>query len=254
MLGEMEFALSLAMKAGEIMRQNFSLGIHKEWKADNSPLTSTDTAINELVIVEVDKNFPHHGVIAEEGSRFGGEDYVWICDPVDGTNPFSHGYPTFTFSLALVRSGIPILGILYDPILERLVTAELGRGAYLNGRSRIGVDESLRFVRSIVALEAEAPKLRSELVGRGCLVTTFACISYPSLLVALGQFAAVMWFGKTPWDGAAVQIIIDEAGGTCTDIMGEKQMYDRQINGLIAGNKTIHPELIEMVKSSFIVL
>ena len=243
-----EFAISLALKAGDIMKRNFTLGMHKEWKKDNSPLTVTDVAINDLVITKVKKRFPDQGVIAEEGSSFHDEEYVWICDPVDGTNPFSRGYPTFLFSLALVRNGHPILGVLYDPILDRLVVAESGKGAYLNSRTKIQVDKSSEFTRSIIALEADMSKLRSELIGKDCLVTTFACISYSALLVALGQFRAAIWLGKTPWDGAAVQIITEEAGGVCTSIDGVEQKYDRSINGLVATNKKTHPILIEMIR------
>lgn len=244
-----EFAISLALKAGDIMKRNFILGMHKEWKEDDSPLTAADLAINDLVIAEVKKQFPGHGIIAEEGSSFNNEEYVWICDPVDGTTPFSRGYPTFLFSLALVRYGQPILGVLYDPILDRLVVAESGGGAYLNGNIKLQVDESPEFTRSIVALEADKSELRGKLIrNKHCLVTTFACISYSSLLVAFGQFRAVLWFGKTPWDGAAVQIVVEESGGICTDVNGAKQRYDGPINGIVASNKTVHPILIDMIQ------
>ena len=235
------------------MRQNFKIGMSKQWKEDNTPLTETDLAINELVVAGVHKHFPGHGILAEEGSDFHGEEYIWVCDPVDGTNPFSHGYPIFLFSLALVRHGRPILGILYDPILDRLVVAESGKGAYLNDCNKLQVNEAPEFIRSIVALEADKSELRGELIrNKRCLVTTFACISYSSLLVALGQFRAALWFGKTPWDGAAVQIVIEESGGICTDINGARQRYDGPINGIVASNKTIHPILIEMIKQEFL--
>jgi myo-inositol-1(or 4)-monophosphatase len=244
------FAVSLALKAGDIMRQNFRIGMDKEWKEDNSPLTVTDIAINDLVISKVKKRFPDHGIIAEEGSSFHDEEYVWVCDPVDGTKPFSHGYPTFTFSLALVQNGRPILGLLHDPILSRLIIAELGKGACLNDKL-IRVSGSSSLTRSLVGFEISDPrfdKLRGNLIRAGCSLITFACISYSSLLVAIGEFKAAMLFAKTPWDGAAVQIIVEEAGGICTDILGNNQRYDREINGLVASNKSIHPRIIEMIK------
>jgi len=110
-----DFAVSLAFQAGKIMKQNFVTGMQKEWKEDHTPLTKTDLAINELVLDAVRLNYREHGVLAEEESNFNGEDFVWVCDPIDGTFPFSHGYPTFTFSLALVKNGKPILGLLFDP-------------------------------------------------------------------------------------------------------------------------------------------
>lgn len=239
----------MALKAGEIMKQNFTTGMRKEWKKDNSPLTATDLAINELIINEAHKNFPSHGVLAEEGSNFNGEEHVWVCDPVDGTIPFSHGYPTFTFSLALARQGRPILGLIYDPMLNRMIIAESGKGAYLNNKP-IKVSESSSLSRSLVAIEhnqLQFNKMRQDLVEAGCIIISLASITYSSLLVAIGEFAAVIWYGKSPWDGAAVQIIIEEAGGICTDINGNGQKYDREINGIVASNKNLHSRLMGMI-------
>ena len=96
-------------------------------------------------------------------------------------------------------------------------------------------------------------RLRDKLVEDGCLLTTFACISYSSILVAIGEFRAAIWYGKSPWDGAAVQIIVEEAGGICTNIEGHPQRYDREIKGIVASNKHLHPKLIEMIKASIAV-
>ncbi len=247
-----DFATSLALKAGEIMKQNFTIGMEKQWKEDNSPLTATDLAINNLVITEIRKKYPDHGVLSEEGSCFNNEEYVWVCDPVDGTNPFSHGYPIFTFSLALTRNGYPTLGILYDPMLNRLVSAELGKGAYLNNKP-IMVSSSSSLFRSMAAIESNQYyyKMRQDLGKAGCLTTTFACISYSCMLVALGEFIAATWYGKSPWDGAAAQIIVEEAGGVCTNIFGCRQRYDREINGIIASNKQLHPKIVAMIQDFF---
>lgn len=246
-----EIALSLADKAGHIMRQNFKLGMHKNWKEDNSPVTETDIAINNLVISEIRKNFPSHGILGEELSYFNGEKYVWICDPVDGTNPFSRGYPTFTFSLALTEQGVPILGLLYDAMLDRILVAESRKGAFLNEK-RVTVSGAESLSRAVIALECNNPKLdkvRQYLWEHGCLMTTFACVTYSSLLVAIGEFSAVVWEGKTPWDGAAVQVIIEEAGGVCTSTKGLRQRYDGEINGIVAGNKSIHSQLIKLLNN-----
>ena len=103
---ERDFAVDLAKQAGAVMRANFSPGMKKEWKEDRSPLTVTDTAINRMVIAAVQKTFPEHSVLGEEESTWKeGDEMVWVCDPVDGTIPFSHGIPLSMFALALVRNG-----------------------------------------------------------------------------------------------------------------------------------------------------
>ncbi len=130
----LEFATDLARQAGAIIKQNFQLGMKKEWKADGTPLTATDTEINQFVLDAVAREFPDHAVLAEEGSRPIPEaEFTWVCDPIDGTIPFSHGVPTSVFSLALVQSGRPVLGAIIDPFADRLVVAEQGRGVTLNG-------------------------------------------------------------------------------------------------------------------------
>src|SRR4051812_43111403 len=85
---------------------------------------------NALVLKTIKTRFPDHSILSEEGDDFSEEhDYVWICDPVDGTHNFSHGVPTATFALALVHKGEPMLCVILDPFLKRLFYAEKGKGA-----------------------------------------------------------------------------------------------------------------------------
>ncbi|MBI3626632.1 hypothetical protein HY224_01135, partial [Candidatus Uhrbacteria bacterium] len=93
-----DFALQLAKEAGQIIRTNFVLGMKKEWKKDNTPVTETDLRINQMVIERINSAWPGHGVLAEEGNKLieGGSEFVWVCDPIDGTIPFSYGIPVST--------------------------------------------------------------------------------------------------------------------------------------------------------------
>ena len=89
MLNYKNFALDLAHQAGAIIKANFTLGMKKEWKADNTPLTQTDLTINQMVLDAVHKTFPGQGILAEEGNDYTpDQEYIWVCDPVDGTIPF----------------------------------------------------------------------------------------------------------------------------------------------------------------------
>jgi myo-inositol-1(or 4)-monophosphatase len=103
-----DFAIKIAYEAGVIMRNNFTLSMKKEWKHDHTPVTATDIEINALVLQKIKETYPEHDVLSEEGdSDYSGSEYVWICDPVDGTHNFSHGIPTSTFVLALTFKGMP---------------------------------------------------------------------------------------------------------------------------------------------------
>lgn len=248
------FAKELAYKAGGIMRKNFSLGMKKTFKkGDNSPFTVSDTVINRMVIEAIVKEFPRHSVMGEEESNKTKNEYVWLCDPIDGTIPFSLGIPISTFSLALVQNGVPILGIIYDPFMDRLFVGEKGKGAILNNK-RMVVSKN-NTIRSQTLYMGwwkystyDLLLVRRELNKKGCKIMDFCSFAYAGALLAAGEFSAVIFGDRYPWDGAAIKVIVEEAGGKCTDLAGNEQRYDREINGFIASNGSVHEELLAFVK------
>jgi myo-inositol-1(or 4)-monophosphatase len=249
----LQFATSIAKEAGAIIRKNFSFGMTKEWKGDGTPLTETDKAINSLVIRKVQENFPEHSVLGEEESSSEVlNEFTWVCDPVDGTIPFSHGLPTSVFSLALCKNGEPIVGVIYDPYMDRLFAAEKGKGATLNGvPTKVSTTTSLNHAVLGVDGPPHAPlkvdQIFRPLTDRGALVITLRGICYSGMLVAAGEFVGAIMSGITPWDGAALGIIIPEAGGIITGLNGEAQRYDREINGFIASNGLVHKDLVNII-------
>ncbi len=249
-----ECAIELAYKAGAIMKEYFSLSMKKEYKEDNTSITEADLKINQLVIDTIKKRFPKHNILAEEGSPPKQKsDYTWVCDPIDGTLPFSHGMPTCAFSLALVERGTPILGVVYDPFLERLFTAEKGKGAFVNGKKiRVSLDKTLeknligmsigvsaRFFNSLNAA-GDFSKEKAK------IISLFGVV-YPGVLLASGQFIAVI-AKESPWDVAAIKILVEEAGGKVTDLHGNDQRYDREIQGCVLTNGKVHNRILEIIK------
>jgi len=249
-----EFAKQLAQQAGAIISTNFSSGMRKEWKGDGTPLTATDLAVNQLVIDSVSENFPSHGVIGEEGS-YGDPSsrFCWICDPVDGTIPFSHAIPTSVFSLALCEDGEPIIAVVMDPFLNRLFFAELGRGASLNG-SPIKVGAFNGFKNTLMCICGPVGlfdqfAVSKEVAIRGALNINLASIVYAGMLTASGEIAATAFTGTNPWDSAAMSLLISEAGGKVSNIAGDSQRYDRQTLGFVGAAKEIHDELLEIINT-----
>ena len=246
------FAQEMAKTAGDIMRKNFMLGMKKEWKADHSPVTESDIQINKILIEEVKKQFPSFGIIAEEESALNPDaEYNWVCDPVDGTIPFSVGVPISVFGLALVKKGKSILGIIRDPFEDRTFYAEEGQGTTLNGE-KICVSNSETLIHSLLNIEnfeaATYPlwDLAKELGIKGVKTTKYCSIMYPSALVASGEFVATIFVHHTCHDIAPVKIIVEEAGGKVTDLWGNDQRYDQPIKGAIASNGKVHDELVKM--------
>lgn len=252
-----EIACSLAKQAGDIMLKNIKLGMSKEWKEDNTPLTVSDTAINDLVIATVSKEFPEHAVLGEEGSYNlkSGARYTWVLDPIDGTIPFSHGVPIFAFSLALTENGVPILGVIYDPIMDRIVVAEKGKGTTLNGNpvrvsNTSSVNQTLIEVQSWRGYERNLNSLKNTLIEQGAQATTICSVVYAGMLVAIGEYGGIIFGGTKPWDSAAVAIVVQEAGGIATDLDGNEQSYDIPTNGFVASNGNLHPHLLQLVASA----
>lgn len=246
------FAVDLAKRAGKIIRENFSHGMEKSWKADETPLTVTDTAINQMVVDEVRKHFPDYGLIAEEGGGTEGQrEFTWVCDPVDGTIPFSHGLPLSGFSLGLTRDGVSQLGVFYDPFMGRLFVGERGKGATMNGKIIHVADrppeqrvfEFCSWNKSPYDFTPLYPKLAA-VAG---FVFSINSIVYSTAMVASGEYAATIFAGPFPWDAAAISVIVQEAGGQFTDLFGKDQRYDRSIRGFIASNGVVHDDLVAMV-------
>lgn len=248
-----QFAEGLALQAGKIIKENFLKGVKRAWKEDETPITVVDKEVNSLVLNSIKGKYPDHAVLAEEESDLHESDYVWVCDPIDGTIPFSHGLPISVFSLALTYKGESILGVIYDPYLDRLVVAEKGKGAMLNGKP-IAVSETSKIKNTVIDVETwrtsayQFAPLVKVLIDEGSQVSTFRSAVYSGMLVGMGELAAVVFAGKTAWDGAAVKIIVEEAGGKVTDLFGNEQSYNGDIKGFIASNGKIHDQLLQLLQ------
>lgn len=267
----------LARQAGEITRQNFCLGMEREWKEDETPLTATDTAINDLVLNELGRDFPHVRVIGEEGSdNLTEAEYTVYCDPVDGTIPFCLGVPISSFCISVVRENTPLSAVIYDPFSERLWSADKGCGCHLEvGKGKIdegAIGSALRplwfpHLQCSVSKHSTIHKANICMVwwqgspynlhdvcplimSRGGKWMNPASIAYFGGLVASGQFEATIFPGTKAWETAAMQIIVEESGGKVTDIHGNPMRYamNGEIKGHIISNGLIHDQLVELVE------
>lgn len=253
------FSIDIATRAGAIIKNNFTTGMQKQWKKDNTPVTETDIAINQMVIDEVNMSFPTHSVLAEEGSSLKkGAPYVWVCDPVDGTIPFSHGIPTCVFSLALVHHGVPVCAVVYDPFMDRMITSEKSKGAFLNGKS-IHVSSSTTLQNTIVSgmLWKQGPYNINDVFiqlddENECVPVWLASIVYSGMLVACGEIAVALYQSTYAHDIAALKLIVEESGGSVTDLFGKEQRYDGAIKGAIISNGHLHEKIVELTRRALL--
>ena len=250
------FAIHMAKNAGEMMQHHFSRGMRRLWTTNAEPVRETDLAINRRVIERVHETFLGHDILAEQESDLSYKsEYIWVCDPIDGTIPFSHGIPTCVFSLALTCNGESILGVVYDPFLDRMFFAEKGGGAFLNGQ-KISVSKETTLKNNVICSEHwrgwiyDLSNVAQVLDERGSILLKPCSITYMASLVATGDCLATIFPGAHPHDTAAVKVIIEEAGGKVTDLDGNEQRYDQPIKGHIASNGIIHDELLEIVRAN----
>jgi myo-inositol-1(or 4)-monophosphatase len=259
----LQFAQSLAREAGDIMRRYF-LTVERTWKQDDTPLTKADTEINDLVITRIHEKYPDHSIHGEEKSDYRESKYLWVCDPVDGTLPYSSGIAASTFSLALVIDGVSTVGAVYDPFNDRLFFAEKGKGAFVN-ETPLHVSDQSTLENAVIDIEglhsygfeSEIPlsnAFRDVLLDKGVKTTQFWSSILPSVLVARGTFTAVIMNGQTVQDGAAIKVIVDEAGGKVTDMYGNDQRYDEPARGFIASNGLVHDELVRLIEKNRVVV
>jgi fructose-1,6-bisphosphatase/inositol monophosphatase family enzyme len=232
------------------------MGMKKEWKSDHTPLTETDTKIHELVASAIAREYPTHMLMSEEGcddEACKTAEYLWVCDPVDGTHNFSHGIPTATFVLALVKDGEPILAIINDPFMDRLYYAEKGKGAFMNDKA-IHVSDSTSVKKTVIGIGKwydgviNLFPIAEELRNRNVRLVAGLSIDYFGALVGAGEFSACIFGGKGAHDTVAIKLIVEEAGGRATDLFGENTRYDREVAGQVASNGLVHDEILQILK------
>jgi myo-inositol-1(or 4)-monophosphatase len=217
-------------------------------------VTEADHESEAAVIDVVQRAFPDHAIIAEEGSGGGTElasEHRWIIDPLDGTTNFAHGYPQFCVSIAYERHGRVQLGVILDIFKRELFVARRSGGAWLN-RKPIGVshvrtlDMSLlttgfpydrRERRRFYLCFWEAFMLRTHGVRR----TGSAALDLA--WVACGRVDAFWEFGLKPWDVAAGSLLVEEAGGHVSNLDGT--MLDISAAQIVASNGRLHQQMLE---------
>lgn len=250
----LNFAKDIAKKAKEIMLKYFNGEKEISYKDDNTIVTKADKEINEYLIKKVKETYPNHSVDGEE-EKYGNSEWKWICDPIDGTAMYARGIPVSVFSLALVINGEPELGLVYDPFTDSTYTAIKGKGAYKNNQkisvNNSNLDNNKCFCNFDVWPSAEYDifDVVKEL-GKKVWFVDLGSVIRASMCVANGEFCFTIFPGTIGkyCDLAAVKVIVEEAGGKVTDLFGNNQMYDKNINGAIISNNITHSEVVNTIK------
>jgi histidinol-phosphatase len=226
---ELAFALELAELADGISARHFGrAGLLVESKADRSPVSEADREIETLIRRRLEATRPTHGVVGEEfGASPGASGLRWILDPIDGTRKFVRGLPGFATLIALEAAGDMLVGVASAPALGRRWWAGRGLGAFADDRP-IRVSPARALAEAHVAHGSiEGWQRAGRLPQRGelsvqCWGTSGYGDFWSHVQVAEGAAEVALEIEGAVWDFAALQVIVEEAGGRLTDLHGRR--------------------------------
>ena len=230
MNADLGFALSLADDADALTLARFrAADLRVETKADLTPVTDADRAVERSLRERIAAERPGEGVFGEEEGDDGGA-IRWIVDPIDGTRNFSRGIPVWATLLALERDGELVLGVVSAPALGRRWWAARGTGAFANGQ-RIGVSQVQSLAEASVSCsEARDLALLEPHVWHARGLGDF----WQHVLVAEGALDAAVDVEVALWDRAALEPIVEEAGGNVGSVNGQFVSSNGRLHDAVA--------------------
>ena len=244
--GELLLALRVADAADAVSLAGFtSRGFSVMRKADKSEVTeidrATETAITDILRAER----PEHSVFGEEHGIVGPADarFQWVIDPIDGTSNFVRGVPVWASLIALVYDNVPVLGVVSAPAMRMRWWAHVASDAFFNG-AKIRVSEIAELRRASLSITVN--KYWHDVDPDGLLEKLQRSVSrvrgygdfWQHMLVAQGAVdVAIDSIGLAPYDIAALVPIVQQAGGMCTDRLGETNW---RANSLVTSNSLLH--------------
>jgi len=242
-------AVRAARRAGDmILRHYEDRDSYKvKQKTDRDFVTEIDQRAESIIINEILKHYPNHGIIAEESKPKNPDaDIQWHIDPLDGTTNFVHGYPHFAVSIAAWQRGKPLLAVVHDPMRNETFEAKSGGGAFLN-RRRLRVSECKNIKNAIFA-SGLPPYNREDLDNFQkrmdiCMRSADGyrrggSAALDLAYVAAGRIDAYWESGLKSWDIAAGVLLVQEAGGLATGLEG--QSVDLNKGDVLVGNGEMH--------------
>ncbi len=245
----LQFAEELADAAREAIQPWFRSAVEVERKGDGSPVTQADRAAETAIRELIDSRYPNHGIVGEEfGRQRDDAQWVWVIDPIDGTGAFISGLPTFGTLIGLVRDGVPVLGVLDQPILAERWTglsfAELPLRTTHNSHivhtsSTDNLEESIGFA-SDPTMFIGAERAAWDALSSSLYRARYGIDCYAYGLLASGFVNIVCEASLKSWDYLALVPIVRGAGGQMTDWRGEPLTLDSGDRVLASGSASLH--------------
>jgi myo-inositol-1(or 4)-monophosphatase len=246
-----EFCKVMTKVSGDNIRKYFRSDLNIETKSDDSPVTVADQSTEEKLREMIMKEYPDHGILGEEfGKHNETAEYQWILDPIDGTKSFVCGAVTFGTLIALMKNGVPLLGVFHQPILNEFLLGD-NISTQLNGMD-VGIkdvdslSEAVLLATDHLGIEEFQDLPKFENLMRKVKIYRQWGDCYGYYLVATG-FAHIMIDPiMSVWDTMALIPIIKGAGGIITDYQGLDPVKG---NSTVAATPNIHSQVIDILNN-----
>mmetsp|Transcript_46216 Transcript_46216/g.91101 ORF Transcript_46216/g.91101 Transcript_46216/m.91101 type:complete len:339 (+) Transcript_46216:176-1192(+) len=237
-------------------------------------VTLVDKQCEDVIRETVSSRFPDHEFLGEEDTPPGRDasvkalqeklqaceernKFLWVCDPIDGTINFVHGQLLSGVSLAVVKGGEVVAGVLYDPYHDELYHAKKGGGAFCNGK-KIKVGAQQKAADAVIAAGSPPDPANLDPMMRGCAavaphIRTLRLLGSAAIMfawVACGRLTGYFEIDLHPWDHAAGVLIVEEAGGKVTDMEGKPYTISKR--GIVASNAStdVHETMLRELKAA----
>ncbi|MCX8205834.1 MAG: inositol monophosphatase, partial [Candidatus Micrarchaeota archaeon] len=230
-MGHLSDAIRAAKASGKLLGGLFSHGdFEMEYKSRKEIVTSADLSSEKLLIGYLRERYPEHRIVSEESGAAGGKssEFTWYVDPLDGTSNFYRHIPYFNVSIALERNGKLVCGVVYNPMIDELFCAEVGKGAFLNGQ-RIRPSQNNELAKAFITSchgrgkeEIDAfLKLMGQFKYKAQDMRKLGSAALELCYVACGRADAFIGYGIRPWDFKGGLIIAQESGCKVGGILQE---------------------------------
>jgi len=252
-----DLAVRAARKAGEKLLYDYKTFRRQsaDLKSEHEIITASDLASEKIILEEIKKIFPEHGILSEEAGRKPGQgEYLWIVDPLDGTTNFSMHNPLWAVSIGVAKMNKIVLGVIYAPYLGEIFIAEEGRGATCNGEKIKVSDITQGKVINAFCHGSDSREIRKaikyfsrqKMDNLDCRQIGSASIELS--YVASGRIESIMIPGANSWDVAAGVLIVREAGGKVTDFQGKK--WNLKSRDILASNGKVHDDILKVINKN----
>lgn len=244
------------LKAGEHLLKGFNSVKEVSYKGKIDLVTQFDVEVEKILIQELSFLLPEYGIVAEETAReASGKDKVIYIDPIDGTTNFVHGFPFCCISVGVYENGNGVYGVVYNPVMNELYTAEKGCGAYMNG-AKIHASKKDSIAECLVATGfpyssvIEKPdnllKILGKILSNTRGIRRAGSAALDLCYTAKGVFDAYYEYNLNPWDIAAGAVIASEAGA-CIGGLKQDRAVDLYEKFILVSSENIYKDLRSLI-------